>query len=117
MALAAGLLASVWFLVHLFVGGREVARPLRENRTLPEMARAVAWLCWHWVSGSLLAMAALLLAGAVLDRPDLVIAGGLLAAAFAVVGIALPPVMGWSYRMAPQGWLFVPVVALAALSL
>lgn len=107
----------MWFLVHLFVGERQVARPLRDDRRLPEVARAIAWICRHFVSGTLLALAALLLAGALLSRPDLVLAGGVLAGAFAAVGIALPPLMGWSYRLVPLGWLFLPIAVLAALSL
>ncbi|KJZ24212.1 hypothetical protein [Tritonibacter mobilis] len=30
------------------------------------------------------------------------------------IGIAVPPLRGVSYRVLPQGWLFVPVVLLAA---
>lgn len=111
MAVAAAVLALAWFAIHLVLGGREVARPLRDDRSLPETARAVAWICWHFMSVTLLAMGAPIGVGALAGRSDLVLAGALLAAGFAAAGVILPPLMGWSYRTAPQGWLFLPVAA------
>ena len=117
MGLAAALLALAWFLVHLLVGGRNVGRPLREDRSLPEQARAIAWICWHFVSATLLAMALVIGWGALAGDDGLLIAGAVLAGGFAAVGIALPPLMGWSYRLVPLGWLFVPVAVLSALAI
>ena len=117
MALLAAALSLVLLAVHLVLGGRDIARPLRRDRGLPPEARAVAWVCWHYVSATILLMAAFLAVGAWAGRPVLIGAGTALAAAFAVLGIALPPALGWSYRLAPQGWLFLPVALLGALAL
>ncbi|NNJ67060.1 MAG: hypothetical protein HKP54_03375, partial [Boseongicola sp.] len=36
---AAGGLAALWFCIHLFVGGREIARPLITATTLDPLVR------------------------------------------------------------------------------
>ncbi|KIT16496.1 hypothetical protein [Jannaschia aquimarina] len=112
VALTAGLLTLLWAIVHLFLGGREVARPLREAIDLPELVRATAWMCWHMVTATLFLVAALFLVGGWADRPDLVVAATLLSAGIAVAGILAAPALGVSYRTLPQGWLFVPVSGL-----
>lgn len=114
-ALVAGLIAAAWCAVHLFIGGREVARPLRDA-PLPEVVRATAWMTWHMTTASLATIAALLVAGWALNDASLIGAGALLAAAVSVAGILTAPVLGVGFRMLPQGWLFVPVAALAAWS-
>ncbi len=111
---AAAALSTLWALVHLFIGGPEVAGPLRKARDLPEVARDTAYFCWHLVSVTLVLMAGLFLAAALGTRgaEGLAMAGTALAAGFAALGLALPHLIGTDYRRLPQGWLFVPVIAL-----
>lgn len=108
--IAAGL-SALWCGVHVIVGERDVARPLRRSTTLDPLARDTAFLCWHLVSGTL-ALVTVLFALGITVSPHYAIAGTLLAGEFVVVGFVLPRLIAVSYRQLPQGWLFVPVVAL-----
>lgn len=109
---AAAGLSALWAGVHLVLGGRQVAGPLRatSDAALDPMARDTAWLCWHFVTGALILMALLFLGAALGGATGL--SATALAATFALAGLILPPLMGQSYRVLPQGWLFVPVAAL-----
>ncbi|MBI1364893.1 MAG: hypothetical protein GC153_02920 [Alphaproteobacteria bacterium] len=53
--LAAGALALVGLGVHVFVGGKDVARPLLAADLTP-VAKYMNYACWHGVSIMLLAM-------------------------------------------------------------
>mgnify|MGYP001804319563 CR=1 FL=1 len=109
--LLAAALSALWFLVHLFMGGADVSRPLRRS-SLDDDVRDTAWLCWHLVSGTLLLMAGLF--GAAALGVTEALSATLLAGVFAAVGLWVPPYLGQSYRVLPQGFLFVPVCALTA---
>lgn len=109
----AAVLAAVWALVHALVGGRECERPLAAEEDLSEVVRETMLLCWHMLTGFLGVMALFLGLGA-MGRSDLALAGLVMALSAAVIGVVFPPLRGKSYKLLPQGWLFVPVVALAA---
>ena len=109
--LGGAVLSALWFGVHLTLGERDVARPLRQSTALDAVARDTAFLCWHLVSVTLALMAAFFLMGAFL-ADAYIWAGVLLAAGFAAVGVILPLCISAPYARLPQGWLFVPVVAL-----
>lgn len=49
-ALAAAIVALATVLVHLIPGGRFVARPLLENRSLPRASKWLNYFCWHIVT-------------------------------------------------------------------
>jgi FtsH-binding integral membrane protein len=114
---AASLLSLAWFFVHLFFGGKDVARPLLVDEELPEMARQVLYVCWHFVSATIAVMAILFALAVLLNNPSYAVGGTLLAAGFALVGIAIGPLRGWRYSTIPQGWLFVPIAAMGAAGL
>lgn len=44
---AAALVAIVTFLVHTFVGGRVVVRPLLASTSLPIASKMLNYYCWH----------------------------------------------------------------------
>lgn len=111
--LAASLLAALWMLVHAVAGGRECARPLAQDRQLPDVVRETTLLCWHLVTGCLGLMALFLFLGA-RGSEGLALAGTAMAAMMAAVGLLLPPLRRAGYGLLPQGWLFVPVAALGA---
>lgn len=112
---AAAALSGIWWAVHTFIGGREVAAPLKSS-DLPVIVRATAWLCWHLVT-AVLAILTLLFAGAALfDMPGMTLAATLLVAGISVAGVLAAPALSVSYKVLPQGWLFVPVAALGALA-
>ncbi len=99
--------------LHLFAGGREIARPLLEARSLPDNVRCVQYFCWHIATLALALQAAVFGVAAFMpDQMALAIVGTAFAAAIALLGIVLPPFLKISYKTMPQGWLFVPVSAL-----
>ncbi|MBV2358512.1 hypothetical protein KUH32_01880 [Thalassococcus sp. CAU 1522] len=113
---AASALSVLWLGVHLFIGGREVAAPLR-NSDLPPLVRDTQWLCWHYTTMAIGVMAAIFGLAAWSGETAYALSGLMLAVGFAVFGIVLAPLVGAPYRRVPQGWLFVPVVALGVLGL
>lgn len=109
----AGGIATLWLVVHVSVGGREVERPLRSaSDRLDPSVRDTLHLCWHCVTVTVAIMAAMFLLAILTSRPDFAIAGTVLAWGFTLVGVALAPAVGASYRELPQGWLFLPIAAL-----
>lgn len=114
--LAASALAALWMAVHGFVGGRECAGPLGRDHNLPVVVRETMLLCWHLVTGYLGLMALFLLLGA-LGSADMALAGVVMAAVTAAIGVVTPPLRRISYGVLPQGWLFVPIALLGSWSL
>jgi hypothetical protein len=43
----ATLVAAVTFYIHTFVGGKRVAAPLLEDRSLPVTSKWLNYYCWH----------------------------------------------------------------------
>lgn len=113
---SAAFVSFAWFLVHIFVGGKQVARPLLASDADPLVLQTL-YLCWHLTSVTIAVVAILFGMAAWLATPAYGVAALILAAGFALVGIGVVPLRDWSYKIVPQGWLFVPVVALAALGL
>jgi len=74
--LAASVLMAAAFFVHVFVGGKYVARPLLAERRLSPPAKWLSYYCWHLVSLMLVFFAAFLAYGS-LNRPNVIILGGL----------------------------------------
>ncbi|MEM8789608.1 MAG: hypothetical protein AAGE76_15215 [Pseudomonadota bacterium] len=110
-------LAGLWFLVHVFVGGRQVARPLAQAEDLPVLVRETQYLCWHFTSVAIAGMAVFFGAALVTGAAAYALAATVLAAAFAVVGIGIVAARGGRHLTFPQGWLFVPVAVLGLLGL
>ena len=112
---AAAVAAIGVLIIHLWLGGREIAAPLLAARSLGDVPKFTMYYCWHLVSLMIFAMAAMLGHAAYWGGPrELAWAAVLLAAAS----------MGWSFGMIallglrplvhyPQGWLFAVVMALA----
>lgn len=113
---ACALLSFAWFLAHLIMGGKEVARPLLAT-DLPDAVLQILYLCWHFTSASIAAMAVFFALAIWFSAPPYAVAGTLLAVGFVVVGVAIAPLKGWHYRTIPQGWLFVPIVAMGVTGL
>jgi len=68
--LAASLLMAAAFFVHVFVGGKYVARPLLADKRLPPPAKWLSYYCWHLVSLMLVFFAVYLAYGS-LNRPNI----------------------------------------------
>ncbi len=55
---SAAIASAITFVVHTFIGGRVVARPLLADRSLPKAAKWLAYYCWHITTVLLFVMAA-----------------------------------------------------------
>lgn len=108
----AGSVATLWFIVHLFLGGKEVIVPMRADPHLDPVVRDTLYVGWHYISVSVAAMAALFFIAIFTARADLAMAGTALAWGFTLVGIGQVPAIGARYRDLPQGWLFLPIALL-----
>jgi len=98
--------------LHFFLGGRQIATPLLDAKTLPDEVRCVQYFCWHIATLSLVLQAVVFgVAAFVPSETNLAVVGTAFAAAIGVLGILMPPVLKISYKTMPQGWLFVPVTA------
>lgn len=115
--LLAAALSGVWLFVHLLLGGREIATPLRAAPDLAPVVRDTQYLCWHFTSVGIAAMASFFAAAAWVGDTAFAVAATVLAAGFAVTGIGLVIGIGQSHARLPQGWLFVPVTLLGAAGL
>ena len=112
---ASAAAAFFTLLIHLILGGREIARPLLAARGLADVPKYTMYYCWHLVSLMIFAMAAMLAHVAFWGGPvelawaGLALAAGSMAWSFVMIAaLRLRPL--WHY---PQGWLFALVVALA----
>ena len=75
LLLASAIMAAAFF-VHVFVGGKYVARPLLADRRLPPASKWLNYYCWHLAS-LMLAFFAVYLAYGSLNRPNVFVLGGL----------------------------------------
>lgn len=114
---AAGAIAALWLAFHLFVGGKEVVRPLRDAPGLDPVVKDTLYLGWHYVTVAVALLAVLFLFASLTSRHDFAMAGALLAWSLTLVGIVMAPAIGAKFRDLPQGWLFLPVAALGTAGL
>lgn len=54
---AAGGVAALSVLIHVFAGGPEIAHPLLRSKELPDVSKYVNYYCWHLVTMTIAAMA------------------------------------------------------------
>ncbi|MFL4470251.1 hypothetical protein ACERZ8_10325 [Tateyamaria armeniaca] len=114
---AAGALAALWLLVHVFVGGRQIAQPLVAATALDPLVRHTQYLCWHFTTVAIACMSGFLLWAAYSGDLAYAVAGTVLALGFFTVGVGLVLYLKDSHIRLPQGWLFLPVALLGILGL
>ena len=102
----AAALSLTWFVVHTFVGGPEVAAPLRAS-DLPIAVMAPAWMVWNMITVSLFLIAAIFALGTWRRDRSLIGAATCLSLGLALAGIASAPLSGAGFALLPQGFLFV----------
>lgn len=107
----AAALSAAWLVVHIVVGGRQIARPLRAS-ALDPVVRDTQYLCWHFTSVAICGMAVFFALAAVSGIAAYAVAGVGLAAGFCVCGVGLVIAMRQRHADLPQGWLFLPVALL-----
>jgi hypothetical protein len=55
---AAGVVAALSVLIHVFGGGPEIAHPLLRSKDISDVSKFVNYYCWHLVTMTIAAMAA-----------------------------------------------------------
>jgi len=106
-AAVAALIAAI----HFFAGGREVARPLLRQNTLPTVVMLTHYYCWHLVTITLIGLAgAFGYASLAPDGRVLAVFATVAAGLFAVWGLALVLSQAQRHRDMPQ-WMLFAVLA------
>lgn len=116
---AAALLSLIWLGVHLIMGGREIAAPLRASRELRAVVADTAYVAWHMTSAAILIVAVFFGLSVMTGDHSFALSGSLLAFGLSAAGVFVLWHTGQSSRVLPQGWLFVPIwmLGLAGLAL
>jgi len=110
-AAVAALIAAI----HFFAGGREVARPLLRQNTLPPVVMLTHYYCWHLVTITLIGLAgAFGYASLAPDGRVLAVFATVAAGLFAVWGLALVLSQAQRHRDMPQWMLFAVLAASGA---
>jgi len=108
-AAVAALIAAV----HFFAGGREVARPLLRQNTLPPVVTLTHYYCWHLVTITLVGLAgAFGYASLAPDGRVLAVFATVAAGLFALWGLALLLWQAQRHRDMPQ-WMLFAVLAVS----
>jgi hypothetical protein len=92
--------------------GREIARPLIEATELSPVVRHTQYLCWHFTTVAIAAMAVFFFLAAATGLTAYATSATVLAMGFFVVGVGLVFSLGEAHARLPQGWLFLPVAGL-----
>lgn len=111
--LAAALLAAATTLIHLVLGGREIARPLLRAPDFPNVPRYTLYYCWHLVSITLAGMALAFLFAALPGGSRLLGWFGTIGAAmFALLCLVINRRFRRRAWHHPQWALFLPIAAI-----
>lgn len=112
--LLAGGMAGLTMILHLWLGGREIAAPLLNSRDMHSVARYTNYFCWHMVSIVLAMMAGTFIWAAFrTEAYEAALVSTLLAAAFCVWNLSLVAWKKQSFLQMPQWALFAAILAFA----
>ena len=111
---AAAAAAAAITALHIFIGGRGIARPLLDSRGMHDVIRLTTYYCWHMVSIILAALAVAFAWGAfdAAAWPVAAFATGL-CVCFAILGIVAVVATGQKHRHMPQWMLFTGLTAIS----
>ena len=114
----AALVSFVTFMVHTFIGGPRVAKPLLATTHLPVASKWLNYYCWHIATILLLAMSVGFSYVALRpDRPELAIFLFTLSAALSALSAAVALKGGINPLRFPSTSLFAAIAALGASAL
>ncbi len=117
--LGAAVLSFIVCLIHVFLGGKEAARPLLDSSDLKPVPKYTNYYCWHMVTITIAALGVMFsIAAFIQSAVELAWAASMLAALFCLWNIALylckrQELHRW-YQL-PQWVLFLPIAALGVL--
>ncbi|ACT60159.1 hypothetical protein [Hirschia baltica] len=110
--LAASIAAFGVLILHVFVGGKLVAKPLLKGDAAEAQVRYTQYFCWHVVTIWLAVLAVGLgYAACHMNSDDIAIllSGGAILSA--LWGLILPPAVKQKYSQMPQGVMYVLIGA------
>lgn len=114
-------LSALTFVVHTFVGGPVVVRPLLANDTLPKASKWLAYYCWHIATVMLAAVT--IAAGWLVHEPSIdvkrfaLVFFGALAAALSLLSAAVASRGGINPLRFPSTSLFAAIATVCSLAL
>lgn len=111
--LAASIMSSITVLVHVFPGGREIAKPLLASSELKTVPKYAAYYCWHLVSITLVGIAVAFYFAAV-DQSEALLGvfATVGAGSFAIWSLLLIAIFKLKIWQFPQWVLFFPAAFL-----
>lgn len=115
--MTAAVLSLVTAAVHVFAGGRDVARPMLASCDLHAIPKFTNYYCWHMVTMILVVMAAAFVYAAMIGARDIAILATLLAMAFASWSLALIAWKRLNPVHFPQWILFLSIAAAGIMAL
>jgi len=119
--LIAGVLSITVCFIHIFLGGKESARPLLDSFDLKAVPKYTNYYCWHMVTIIIAGLGVMFSVAALIPSAvELAWAASILAALFCLWNIALylwkrQELRRW-YQL-PQWVLFLPIAVLGAVGL
>lgn len=109
----ASILATAVFLLHTFLGGRTIAKPLLETPGLHPVPKLTSYYCWHIVTITLAVLSGMFAYAAVFEGgKDIGWTATLLTIGYCGLGLAVPVLNKQKFSHMPQGWLFLPIAIL-----
>ncbi|MEO0613337.1 MAG: hypothetical protein AAFY83_08495 [Pseudomonadota bacterium] len=114
--LGAGIAAALVALIHLVLGGREIARPTLTLCEMPSVVRYTNYFCWHLVTLALTLMSTGFFYSVHPGHPPEPAAAALLfSCGSALLCFGVNFRFGLNHAHHPQWALFLPVAALGAI--
>ena len=111
--LTSAALSAFILLVHFFAGGDSIAKPFLENVNITDEVKFVQYFCWHIATLSILFLAVSFAYCAWNSRNvAMAVSTTAFTGSISILGIVMAPLVGISYELMPQGFLFVPMTIL-----
>jgi len=107
----AGALSIFVCLLHIFLGGREAAKPLLASKELGRTAKYTNYYCWHLVTISIAIMGGMFLWTGFGAGWELALVASILAGLFCLWSVGIVVLNKGRLWQFPQWLLFAPIVA------
>jgi len=106
----AGICSLLVCLLHIFGGGKTIARPLLNSKDLGNVAKYSNYYCWHMVTIVLAAMGAMFIWAAMHhEGVELAFVGSVFAGAFTLWSLGIVYISKGKLLHYPQWLLFAPI--------
>lgn len=111
--LAAGVASLATNALHIWLGGREIARRLLDAPDLHPVVKWTTYYCWHMATVAMTVMSAMFLAAGLEPQRDVLAVPALaLAAGFCVLSIGVVTVGRQPFQLMSQWSLFLVITTL-----